>query len=82
MVISANLFISTSISCQTLSFKQSSQNLEPENLQTKIKKCCQNEQLKFLNFIYNQLDIYAIIFSLQWGTAYTYTPEGELDILS
>ena len=51
MVISANSFISISISCQTHSFKQYSQNLEPENPRTKIKKCCQNKQLKFKNSI-------------------------------
>ena len=59
MVISANSFISISISCQTHSFKQYSQNLEPENPRTTIKKCCQNKQLKFKNSIYNynQLNI-------------------------
>ena len=49
MVISANLFIKISISCQTHSLKQYFKNLEPENPRTKIKKCCQNEQPKFLN---------------------------------
>ena len=51
MVIFAQLFISISISFQTLSFKQYFQNLDPENPRTKIKKCCQNEQLKFRNTI-------------------------------
>ena len=56
MVISAILFISISISCQTnrMQFKQYFQNLEPENPRAKSMKCCQNEQLKFLNYIYNQ----------------------------
>ena len=58
MVISANLFISILIFCQTHSFKQYFQNLKPENPRTKIKKCCQNEQLKLRNYIYNQLNIY------------------------
>ena len=63
MVIFVNLFISISISCQTHSFKQYFQNLELENPRTKIKKCFQNKQLKFMNTIYNQLNIYGIIFS-------------------
>ena len=52
MVIFAHLFISISISFQTLNFKQYFQNLE------QIKKCCQNEQLKFINTIYNQLNVW------------------------
>ena len=62
MVISANSIISI-FSCQTHSFKQYFHNLEPENPRTKIKKCCQNEQLILMNSIYNQLNIYEIIFS-------------------
>ena len=58
MVIFSQLFISISISFQTHSFKQYFQNLEPENPRTKIEKCCQNEQLKFINTIYNQLNIW------------------------
>ena len=58
MVFLAQLFISISISFQTHSFKHYFQNLEPENPRTKIKKCCQNEQLKFINTIYNQLNIW------------------------
>ena len=58
MVNSAYLFISISISCETHSFKQYFQNHEPENPRTKIKKCCQNEQLKLINYIHNQLNIY------------------------
>ena len=57
MVIFGNLFIIISISFQTHSFKQYFQNLEPENPRTKIK-CCQNEQLKFINTIYNQMNIW------------------------
>ena len=55
MAISANLFIRISISCQTHSFLECFQNFEPENPRTKMQKCCQNTQLKFLNSIYNQL---------------------------
>ena len=58
MVIFAHLLISISISIQTHSFKQYFQNLESENPRTKIKKCCQNEQLKLINTIYNQLNIW------------------------
>ena len=50
MVISANLFIIISISCQTHSFKQYFQNLEPENPVTKIRKCCQNEHAQIHKF--------------------------------
>ena len=67
MAIFAISFVSISISCQTHSFKQYFQNIEPENPRTKIKKCYQNEQLKFINTIYNQLNIYRVIFSwLNW----------------
>ena len=67
MVIFAQLFISISISFQKHSFKQYFQSLEPENPRTKIKKCCQKEQLKFINTIHNCSWIYGIIFSwLNW----------------
>ena len=45
MVISANLFIIISISCQTHSFKQYFQNFEPENPRTKPKNMYNNLQL-------------------------------------
>ena len=41
MVMSAHLFVSISIYCQTHSLKQYIQNLEQENPRTKIKKWCQ-----------------------------------------
>ena len=66
MVILVKLFISISISFQ---------NLEPENPRTKIKKCCQNEQLKFINTIYNQLNIWNYMKLVKLATpppAYSY----------
>ena len=50
-LIFANLFISIQISCQTHSFKQYFQNLDSENPRTKIKECCQNEQLKHTYYL-------------------------------
>ena len=63
MAISANFLLVFQFFVKHNSFKQNFQNLEPENPRIKIKKFCQNEQLKFITSIYNQLNIYAIIVS-------------------
>ena len=37
--------------------KQCFQNIEPKNPRTMIKECCQNEQLKLIDYIYDMIMI-------------------------